>query len=715
MAAQLEDTPPTPRRAPVRERAGSAEPIAIVGMGCRYPGGVTSRAELWDLVAEGRDAVGEFPDDRGWDPEIYDPDPDAAGKSVTRSGGFLYDAAGFDAEFFGISPREALAIDPQQRLLLEVAWEALEDAGIDPMSLRGSDTGVYAGVMYHDYGVPMPGGSVVSGRIAYTLGLEGPAVSVDTACSSSLVAIHQACQALRAGDCGLALVGGVTVMATPTVFVEFSRQRGLSPDGRCKSFGAGADGVGWAEGAGVLVVERLSDARRLGHEVLAVVRGSAVNQDGASNGLTAPNGPSQERVIRAALAGAGLSAAEVDAVEAHGTGTTLGDPIEAQALLATYGRDRAGDRPLWLGSVKSNIGHSQAAAGVAGVIKMVEAMRHGVLPRTLHAEVPSPHVEWSSGAVSLLTESREWPVAGVPRRAGVSSFGISGTNAHVILEEAPPGTAPRAGESVPVSSGTGHADTTDTRPGPSPAGLPLVPWIVSARSAQALTAQIERLRCWVGDHPDVPVADIGLSLAKRSVFGHRAVALGENRAELAAGLTGPGNDALVAGKTVFVFPGQGAQYAAMGRDLYDAFPVFAEMVREICDPAWLFHPGTDLDATENTQPALFALGVGLFRLLESWGAEPDMVLGHSIGEVAAAHVAGVLSLPDAGGGGGGRRPAGPLSPRQRPPRPPGRRGGAAPPPPGGGPPPPAPRPAATAPRPHGRPRPPRSNARAPYP
>ncbi|MCL6672186.1 SDR family NAD(P)-dependent oxidoreductase [Streptomyces panaciradicis] len=646
-----------------RLEESAREPIAVLGAGCRFPGGVTSPEELWRLVSDGVDATGGFPRDRGWDVEaLYDPDPEARGKTYTRSGGFLSGLADFDAPFFGISPREALAMDPQQRLMLETSWEALERAGIDPAGLRGSATGVFTGIYGVDYGPRLGGGaagetegfaiagtytSVASGRVAYVLGLEGPAVSVDTACSSSLVAVHQAVRSLRSGECTLALAGGVSALPTPGLFVEAARQRGLSADGRCKSFAEAADGTGWGEGAGVLVLERLSDALRNGRRIRAVIRGSAINQDGASNGLTAPNELAQRRVIRAALGDAGLAPGDVDAVEAHGTGTKLGDPIEAEALLATYGQDRDPGSPLWLGSLKSNIGHTQAAAGVGGIIKMIMAMRHGVLPRTLHVDRPTPHVDWSVGTVRLLTEARKWPGApGRLRRAGVSSFGVSGTNAHVIIEEPP--------ETVEAT----HTDV----PG-------AVPWVLSARSAEALREQAQRLR----DSPAtaLPAADVGHSLvATRSLFEHRQVVIGADREELLAGLAavaeGSRNPAGVVsgvagpvGRTVFVFPGQGSQWAGMGRELWDYSSVFAEQMRA-CEDAlapWVDWSLTDtvrggpkagdLDRIEVVQPVLFAVMVSLAQVWRSLGVTPDAVIGHSQGEIAAACVAGALTLPDA--------------------------------------------------------------------
>jgi len=640
------------RRANAELAEAAREPIAIIGMACRYPGGITDADSLWTAVAEGRDGITPLPADRGWDAfaRIFGMESVLSG-----SGGFLSNATEFDAGFFGISPREAVAMSPQQRVLLETSWAALEHARVDAAAARKATTGVFAGLMGEDYGIPILlsdedlGGyistgttpAVASGRVSYALGLTGPSLTVDTACSSSLVAVHLAAQALRRGDCGLALAGGVSVMSTPSSFNEFARQGGLAEGGRCRSFAASADGTAWAEGVGVLVLERLSEAQRNGHRVLAVVRGSAVNQDGASNGLTAPNGPSQERVIRAALADAGLSASDVDVVEAHGTGTRLGDPIEAQALLATYGRDRDQDTPLWLGSIKSNVGHAQAAAGVAGIIKAVQAIRHDLLPPTLHVDEPTPQVDWSPGTIRLLTESRPWPDAGRPRRAAVSSFGLSGTNSHVIIEAAP------AGEAAAV-----------------PGGEPAVPFVLSAKTPAALRGQAAALRDHLTAHPELSTVEVARSLATtRTHFEHRGAVTGTGRDGMLSALgdlaAGHGvTSGRAGGKLAFLLSGQGSQRLGMGRDLAAAYPAFAAAFDEVLvaldehldrplrDVLW----GEDeelLNQTTYTQPGLFAVEVALYHLFRSWGIEPDLLAGHSIGELAAAHIAGVLSLDDA--------------------------------------------------------------------
>jgi acyl transferase domain-containing protein len=623
----------------------SSDPIAVIAMGCRYPGGADSPEQFWRLIAAGEDAVTPLPSNRGWDLDaLFD------GACVTRNGGFLHDADTFDATFFGLSPREALAMEPQQRLLLEISWEALERAGLDPADLRGSATGVFVGAMAMDYGprLHQPTGvvdghlmtgtalSVASGRIAYTFGFTGPALTIDTACSSSLVAIQLAVESLRRGECSLALAGGATLMSNPGNLVEFTRQNGLSVDGRAKAFADDADGTSFSEGAGVLLLERLSEAERNGHQVLAVIRGIAVNQDGASNGLTAPNGLAQQQVIRKALADAGLSTADVDVVEAHGTGTALGDPIEANAILATYGQHRPADRPVWLGSVKSNIGHAQAAAGVAGVIKMVQAMRHGVLPRTLHVDTPTSKVDWSDGNGRVLTEDREWPAG--TRRAAVSSFGISGTNAHVILE--------------------GREGVRDER-----AEAALL-WVISARSEKSLRAQGSRLAAFAetGD-----LAAAATMLARKPSFPHRAVIVASSRDELREALAaladGEPHPALVTGEApreatpVFVFPGQGAQWVGMAVDLLRENETFAQELRrcaEALEPhtGWsvidvLTHGDPTLDGTDVVQPVLWALMVSLAKLWQSIGVEPAAVVGHSQGEIAGAAVAGALQLADA--------------------------------------------------------------------
>ncbi|UQI45527.1 AMP-binding protein [Streptomyces sp. HU2014] len=661
----------TAEEAPPAAGADSAEPVAIIGMACRLPGGVDSPRALWDLLADGTDTMSGFPTDRGWDLDrLFDDDPDRPGTTYAREGGFLHDAGHFDAGFFGLSDQEATATDPQQRLLLEAAWETFERAGIDPTSLKGTRTGVFTGAAHRDYAAGLAvaqgelegmlgtgtAGSAVSGRLAYTYGLEGPALTVDTASSSSLVALHLACRSLRSGESTLALAGGVTVMASPAPFTHSARLRALSPGSRARAYADGADGSAWSEGAGLLLLERLSDARRNGHRVLALVRGSAVNQDGASNGLTAPSGPAQQRVIRQALADARLTPQDIDAVEGHGTGTPLGDPVEAQALLATYGRERPEGRPLWLGSVKSNIGHTQAAAGVVGVIKTVLAMRHGVLPRTLHVDAPTSRVDWSAGSVRLLDEARPWPrTDGRARRAGVSSFGLTGTNAHAILEEAP-----------------AEDDTETTAGTPEPATAAPAPWILSARSQAALRAQAQRLAERGQARLGLTAQDVAYSLATtRALHRHRAVISGPGHEELLSAAAGFGEGKRVSGVTVehsapgglgIVFPGQGCQRLGMGREAAEAFPVFAAALREVCDvmDTLLERPLTSvmwadpdseeadlLDECGYAQPALFAVQVALYRLFESWGVVPDLVAGHSAGETVATYVSGGLDLKDA--------------------------------------------------------------------
>ena len=687
---------PAPARRPVPASAvvsDRAEPIAIIGMGCRYPGGVRSPEQLWHLLDTATDAIDEFPTNRGWNLEaIYHPDPDHPGTAYVRHGGFLHDADQFDADFFGISPREATAMDPQQRLLLETTWETIEHANINPATLHGTRTGVFTGAMSTGYGPRLHQAtedtrgylltglspSVAAGRVAYTLGLHGPALTIDTACSSSLVAVHLAAQALHNGECDLALAGGATVMATPVAFLEFSRQRGLSPDGRCRSFAATANGTGWSEGAGQLLLERLSDARRNGHHVLALIRGSAVNSDGASNGLTAPNGPSQERVIHAALTNAGLTPDQIDAVEAHGTGTTLGDPIEAQALLATYGQAHPTNHPLRLGSIKSNIGHTQAAAGTASIIKMVMAMRHGILPKTLHADNPTPHVDWTTGNIALLTKAHPWPsTPDHPRRAGVSGFGASGTNVHLILEEAPSaGSTPRPAPLVVGQEAVGGRDVVDDRAGAGGAAIavraadetaPVLPLLLSAKTEPALRAQATQLHDHLHHHPDTDLPTIAHALATtRTHFPHRAVITATDRshaqtalAHLAANTPHPNltTGHVTTGKTVFVFPGQGSQWAGMATELLATSPTFAHHIHTCAQAlaphtTWnlldvLTHPTPDHNRVDIIQPTLFAVMTSLARLWQTLGIHPDAVIGHSQGEIAAAHIAGALTLTDA--------------------------------------------------------------------
>jgi acyl transferase domain-containing protein len=665
----------------------ATEPIAVTAMACRLPGGVQTPEQLWDLLVQERETVSGFPQDRDWDlRDLFDDDPDQPGRSYVRVASFVEGVTDFDAAFFGISPKEATAMDPQQRLLLECAWEAIERSGTDPATLRGSRTGVFAGVIATPYGpravdttdgsaghlVTGTAPSVAVGRIAYTLGLEGPAVSVDTACSSSLTALHTAVESLRRGECERALVGGVSLVTDPSLFAGLSGQRALSPDGRSKAFDASADGTGWSEGCGVLMVERLSEARRHSRPVLALIRGAAVNQDGASSGLTAPNGSAQRKVIRQALDNAGLEAHQIDAAEAHGTGTALGDPIEAEALIGVYGRARTPENPLRLGSLKSNLGHTVAAAGISGVIKMVLALQHEMLPRTLHLTEPTPRVDWSAGTVTPLMEAQEWPRSeNRVRRACVSSFGMSGTNAHAILEEAP-------------------ADVSAVPPAEAPAGVPEervtapVAWPLSARGADALAAQAARLADHLDAHPGLRPVDIAHTLdTARADLPDRAVVVGTEPEELRAALralaagqetdpeeTGKGTrgdqpSPIVRGRvreqarTALVFPGQGSQWVGMAVPLMDAVPAFADRIAE-CEKAFAPHlnwsltavlrgePGAPgLDRIDVVQPVLFAVMVALADLWRGHGLRPSALIGHSQGEIAAAHVAGALSLEDA--------------------------------------------------------------------
>lgn len=624
-------------RAQLREaRDTMREPIAVVGIGCRYPGGIESPEDLWRVVSSGADVISEPPPDRGWFPE-----PAAAELLRQAAGGFLYNAGDFDAEFFGMTQAEARATDPQQRVLLETAWEAIERAGIDPRSLRGSRTGVYIGAFYRlyaatasvfddpdDHLVTGVAGSVMSGRVGYALGLEGPAVTVDTACSASLVAVHLACQSLRLGESELALAGGVAVNATPHMYTEFARSIGQAPDGRCRSFAAGAEGTGWSEGAGLLLLERVSRARAHGHPILAVIRGSAVNRVGASNGLAAPNGQTQQRVIRQALADAGVAPDEVDVVDAHGSGTRLGDSIEAHALMATYGRDRPAERPLLLGSVKSNIGHAQSSSGIASIVKLIEAMRHGIVPKTLHVDEPSPDIDWSSGALELVTENMPWPAHDRPRRAAVSSFGISGTNAHIVLESAPEAAVESAA-----------LDSDRATPG-------LVPWPISAASPKALAAQARRLLAHLRAHPDSNVLDIGYSLATtRAHLPWRAVILAvdlpRSITDLATlsegGEAGPmrGTSGTKQGMASW-FPERAEPDTTLR-----AFPRYARTFDEIREQITRLADGVDAECLT------FAHEVAVSALFDSWNLRPEVVTGRGVGEIAAAYVAGILSLPDA--------------------------------------------------------------------